>query len=62
MAVAPENARHLVCQNITPPVTSSPFSSGLVPSGDLSALRQSEAAVSQQVACFPQQLLVQPEG
>lgn len=58
----PRETRHLVCQNINLPVTSSAFSSGLVPSGDLSALCQSEAAVSKQVAHFPQQLLIQPEG
>ena len=42
------------------PVASSSLSSGLVPTGDLSALRQPEAAVPEQVARFPQQLLIQP--
>ena len=42
------------------PVVSSSLSSGLVPTGDLSALRQPEAAIPEQVARFPQQLLIQP--
>lgn len=41
-------------------VISSSSSSGPVPPGDLSALCQSEAAVPEQVAHFPQQLLIQP--
>ena len=46
--------------NYSPLVTLSSLSSGLVPPGDLSALCQSEAAVPEQVAHFPQQLFIQP--